>query len=183
MFLPAHRDKSEDVPPSREVQFRAELGYRLLTGIHQVPGKSGEQGLDEEAILEWIEAVRTKAAEVDRAALADEFIGHLLAHASTDSEDGGWPDRIVRNVIEKLACDDVDGGVAIERFNMRGVTGRAMFEGGGQERALARQYRHFADISRSRWPRVARLLEMIAEDWDEFGHREDVRAEQDKLDL
>jgi hypothetical protein len=69
----------------------------------------------------------------------------------------------------------------IERYNMRGVFNKAVYEGGEQERALASQYRGWADISRVHWPGMARVLDEIAEGWEADARREDARAEQDKM--
>jgi hypothetical protein len=66
---------------------------------------------------------------------------------------------------------------------MRGIYNKALYEGGDQERALADQYRRWADTSRARWPRMARVLETIAEGWEAYARREDAEAEQDKLRL
>ena len=63
---------------------------------------------------------------------------------------------------------------------MRGVVTKALYEGGAQERKLAARYYEWANISRSRWPRVARVLDTIAKDWEKNAEREDTRAEQDK---
>lgn len=181
-FLPAHRDKSEDVEPTAEVQARAQSAFILLEGMEQIPGRRGESQIDEEVLLRWINAVREKAVEVDRAALADQKIGQILAHASEDHEDGGWPHRVVRNVIEWLMAEHIDRGLMIERYNMRGVFTKSLYEGGAQERDLASQYRGWADISRSQWPRMAGVLETIAQDWENQARREDMKAEQDKLE-
>lgn len=181
-FLPAHRDKSQDPEPTAEMQVRARTAFSLLKGMEQVPGRRQGTQIDEAALLQWAKAVRRKAAKVDRAVIADQLIGQVLAHSSEDPEDGGWPHRTVRNAIEILASDDIDRGLSIERFNMRGVYRKAMYEGGDQERVLARQYRGWADISRTQWPRMARVLESIAESWDRAARREDARAEQEKLE-
>jgi hypothetical protein len=89
----------------------------------------------------------------------------------------------VRNAIERLAADYIDRGLEVERHNMGGIYNKSLYEGGDQERALAGQYRGWADISRARWPRMARVLETIAEGWDVYARREDAEAEQDKLGL
>lgn len=181
-FLPAHRDKSQDVKPTPEEQAKAKAAFTLLQGMDRLPGQSEGNQIDEEVLLRWIDIVRNMAVEVDRAVIADEKIGHLLAHAPEDPEDSGWPHRAVRNVIEKLASEDIDRGLMIERFNMRGTFCRAVDEGGDQERALANQYHGWAKISRTRWPRTARVLKAIAENWEEWARREDLEAEQRKLD-
>lgn len=106
----------------------------------------------------------------------------MLAHSPDDPEDSAWPHRVVWSVIDKLGASEIEKGMLIERFNMRGVHSRTMFEGGNQERILARQYRGWAEISRARWPGMARVLEMRAQHWEEHAQREDVRAEQEKLE-
>jgi hypothetical protein len=93
---------------------------------------------------------------VDRAVVADIHIGQLLAHSSRDPEDGAWPHRVVRNLIEKLEAEHIEEGLVTERINMRGVYTKDLYEGGIQERALASQYRSWADISRAQWPRMGR---------------------------
>ena len=85
--------------------------------------------------------------------------------------------------VERLAADHIDRGLEVERHNMRGIYNKALYEGGDQERALADQYRGWADTSRARWPRMARVLEIIAEGWEAYARREDAEAEQDKLRL
>jgi hypothetical protein len=123
------------------------------------------------------------ATERDRAVMADQHIGHILAHAAADPDDQTWPHRAVRNAIERLAAEHIDRGLMVERYNLRGVSQKAIDEGGDQERALARQYRDWAARARSRWPRMARVLEAIAQGWEAEARREDARAEQRRLAL
>ena len=181
VFLPAHRDKNNDIEPTPEVKARAQTGYRLLKAMDSIPGQREGGQLDEEALLRWINAVREKAIDVDRAAIADQYIGKILAHASPDSEDGGWPHQIIRRVIERLGADEIEDGLRIERYNMRGTVTKALYEGGGQERALADKYHGWAEISRLKWPRMARMLNSISKGYQEDAQQEDIRAEQDKL--
>jgi len=182
IFLPANRDKSKDIAPTEEEQARASSGYTLLRNMDLIPGLSEDKGIDEEALLQWIDTVRKKAAERDRATMADIKIGEILAHAPPDPEDRGWPHKTIRSVIEILAGDDIDNGLMTERFNMRGVVTKSPYEGGIQERALSDQYRGWADLSRAKWPRMARVLESIAKSYERDAKREDARAEQHKIE-
>lgn len=179
VFLPAHRDKAADEEPTPEVKARAETGYRLLESMYRIPG-TGTEGLDQEQLLGWIRTVREKATELDRAAIADLYVGKILAKSPPDPRDNGWPHQTIRNVIESLNADDIDRGLITERFNMRGTVTKALYEGGAQERKLASSYHTWASISRMRWPRVAKILNTIAKGWEEDAEREDTRAEQDK---
>jgi hypothetical protein len=181
VFRRAHRDKTEDAEPTASARARAQASYSLLEGMERVPGQGGENQVDEEILLQWANQVRKKASDVDRGAIADHYIGQILAHSPTDLEDGGWPHQVVRNVIEKLAAEEIDRGIFSKRRNMRGVVEKALYEGGAQERTLASEYRSWSHLACGRWPRTAGLLRMIAESWEEDARREDIRAEQEKL--
>jgi hypothetical protein len=128
----------------------------------------------------WVLEVRRRAALADRRDIADQYIGRLLAHAMADKIDGFWPDRAVRQVLEECASEQMERGLAIERFNMRGVYSKAVFEGGNQERELASQYREWAKGVVA-WPRTSATLERIATTWDREAVQADVRAEQDQM--
>jgi hypothetical protein len=144
-----------------------------------VPGE--KEGVIEPAVLRaWIQVVRRIGAEADRARVVDQYIGHILAYAPPDKSDGAWPDRAVRVLLEELDSDEVENGLTIERFNMRGVYSKAFYEGGGQERALSQQHRSWAK-SAVDWPRTAAMLERIAQGYDHDAEREDIRAQQDKM--
>lgn len=181
-FRPHHRDKSADTELTPQERFKAEAAFSLLRGIDRIPGQNEENLIDKEAILKWVRAVRKRAAEVDRAAIADQHIGQLLARSPEDPQDGGWPHEAVRNVIEELAADEIERGLILERHNMRGFYSKPLYEGGRQERILAGQYRDWANLSRKRWLRVARVLDTIAQMWEERARREDIEAEQEKLE-
>jgi len=170
---------AEAVEASEERRARARAGYQLLTSFHEVPGFQNGQA-EREKLESWITEARTLAERADRARIADEYIGHLLAHAPADPEDQGWPHKGVRELLEKFASDDIERGIRIERFNMRGVYGKSAFEGGKQERALAENARRWAKLAKGH-PRTVALLGAIAREWDAMADSEDVRARQDEM--
>ena len=144
-----------------------------------VPGlSSGTQNTAQ--LRSWISEVRTLAKEADRGVISDQQIGQILAYAPPDSEDGAWPCRPVRDVIEELASEEIDRGIAISRFNQRGVFTKDPFEGGKKERAIADQYRSWAEVTR-KWPRTSALLRQIAYDWDYNAKRADTEVQLNQL--
>jgi hypothetical protein len=183
VYRSAHRDQSQETPSTPEEEARAQAAYILLEGLDRLPGQHEGGEIDEAVLWQWIDGVRSRAAEHDRAVIADLKIGNVLAHGPTDPEDRGWPHHSVRNIVEQMANDEINRGVMIERHNMRGIFNKAVYEGGEQERALASQYRVWAEISRVHWPGMARVLEDIAEGWEADARREDARAKQDKTIL
>jgi hypothetical protein len=158
---------------------RAQFGYQLLSSFHRVPGRDGSD-VSFPKLAAWTKEVRRLAAEADRAQIADQYIGHVLAHGPDDSSDKAWPHRAVRDLIELIASDDLEIGIRTERFNMRGAWTKAPYEGGGQERALADQARAWAKASVVH-PRTSAMLSTIAAMWESSAEAADVRARQDQM--
>jgi hypothetical protein len=183
VFLPASRDKAKDEKSTDEESARARAAYRLLDSMHKLPGLESNGAISESVLADWIAAVRKLGHEQDRAIVTDQQIGHLLAHAPSDPEDGAWPHHAVRTVLEQFCDRQIKRGLMIERHNMRGVYSKSLHEGGAQERDLAAQYRAWAQVSRSKWPCITEVLEEISRDWEEAARKEDIRAEQEKLEL
>jgi len=156
----------------------ARLSYSLLSHFSLLPG-AGPQGVDGVALAAWVDEVRRLGAETDRSQITDSYVGKALAHAPRDP-DGAWPHKTVRDEIERLASQEIERAIQIERFNMRGVHGRGVYEGGDQERDLADTYRRDAALS-STWPRTAALLLAIAKTWEEQAKHVDTEAAQRRM--
>ena len=180
-FLPSNRDETQKNKSTKVDEARAMAAYTLLSGMEEIPGLINENEIDEDFLLKWINEVRDRAKKIYRTEITDTKIGEILAHAPNDPGDKGWPHKAIRNAIEKIANENIEKGINIGRHNMRGVFTKEVFEGGKQERDLANQYREWANICRVKWIRTALLLERIAKSWDEMAEREDIRAEQEKL--
>jgi hypothetical protein len=144
-----------------------------------VPGAEGTN-INGNQLDEWVDAVRSKAALIKRAAITDLYIGHLFAHSPNDPLDSAWPHEEIRRAIERLSSNDLEQGIQTERYNMRGVVTRGMFEGGDQERVLEAQYAHWAKVCAS-YPRTSAMLRMISSHWNLDAQREDERAEKNRL--
>ena len=176
VFKPASREPGE---LSDEAKRLAMAAYDLLEGLRILPGQS-EEDINFEILTKWCTEVRELAVKMDRVAITDSRIGHLLAHAPRSSVDQAWPHEAVRAVIERLVSDDVEKGLTIERYNMRGVYSKAIGEGGTQERELAKQAREWA-IAMPEFPRTAATLVRIAEGWTRDAEKADTDAAKDAL--
>lgn len=165
--------------PTSEQRAKAQVGYHLLSSFHVVPGTSNG-AIDSEKLKSWTSGVRDLANKADRGRIADQYVGHILAHGPSDPTDGAWPHRVIRDLLETLASDDVEAGIRTERFNMRGVVSKEMFEGGRKERELAEQARNWAKTAIA-YARASAMLSSIANEWDAYADQEDLRARQDQL--
>lgn len=173
------RASGEPEPLPEGAEKLAEVAYELLTGLHVLPGQEGNE-VNKDALLEWCTEVRRIAAEMDRVKITDQRIGSLLAYAPFSERDNVWPHESVRSVIEQLASEEVERGVVIERFNMRGVYSKAIGEGGDQERVLAKQASDWAEAM-PRYPRTAAMLMRISENWLREAEQADLSAAKDSL--
>lgn len=157
----------------------AMAAYELLEGLRILPGQT-DADVDVDVLSKWCSDVRALAKEMDRQAITDSRIGHLLAHAPPSLVDQAWPHEAVRTVVERLSSDEVERGLAIERYNMRGVYSKAIGEGGQQERALAKQARDWADAMPG-FPRTAAMLLRISDSWTREAERADIDAAKEAL--
>lgn len=174
------KPSSGEATPTSDVEKRtATAAYDLLGKLTVLPGQEGDT-LAFEPLKEWCVRVRALAVAADRVDITDQYIGHLLAHAPSDPDDGAWPHVAVRQLLEDLQSEHVERGMVIERHNMRGVFTRAMGEGGGQERAFAGQAAAWSDAMPD-FPRAAAMLRELAASWNESADRQDLRAEKSAL--
>jgi hypothetical protein len=175
------RGENENEPPDEpddRAKARWRLSYSLFRHFSIIPGLT-PTGIDPRALKSWIDRVRELGRETDRIAVTDSCIGRLLAHSPPDS-DSGWPHRDVRDEIERMRSVELERGLEVERYNMRGVYGKGVYEGGDQERQLADEYRQYAAIAAA-WPQTSALLRAIAKGWDRDAERADLEAAQRKL--
>jgi hypothetical protein len=164
-----------------EAKARARASYGLLTMFKTLPGLSGTTILAD-TLNAWVSSARSLAKSKDLAEICDIRIGYVLAHAPNDPQAAFWPPPSVCAIIESTASDDLERGFSIECFNKRGVYGKAIHEGGDQERQLAEQYRQWSE-STHQFPRTSGVLNGIAESWYQHATEQDTRAEQGKLKM
>ncbi len=168
-----------DLPLPTEAQQQIALSaYQILHGwpaSHFIPRLDDTGALDADSLLEWVDGARKLLAASDRSAIGDQLIGAALA-ASPEDPSGEWPGLAVRNLLERLQCDNVDGGFGNAAINQRGATFRSSTDGGEQERQLAEIYkkqgRRFQE-----WPRTAAILSGLARGYEHEASFHDRDAE------
>lgn len=166
--------------PTEENRAKAKAGFSLLMSFRTVPGSREDKTIDLEQLRDWCNGAIALGAASDRKIITEQYVGHILAYAPSDSGDNEWPCKEVRILIEELESDEVERGLEVERHNMRGVYSKSPYEGGKQERALADVARR-ASVTSNQYPRTSAMLKRIAEDWEREASREDERAELMKM--
>ncbi|PMR77777.1 HigA family addiction module antitoxin [Billgrantia endophytica] len=159
-------DPIEYKVPQDNISNLSKRGYRLLEAIERIPGHDDLGELKAERLEKWISTVRQSCMELSRADIADVCIGKVLSSASI-GEDGVWPCKVVRDVMENIQSDPMMRGAHSGVYNSRGVTTRMPGEGGSQERNLAAKYRKWGEAILPTHPFVAtKLLLELADTYE-----------------
>ncbi len=175
-----YRAKGEEPgEPTEEKSIRARLGFNLLQSWIQPPGVNEDGSVDPEKLRSWVSRARELAHANGRGDIADHHIGQVLAHYPNGT-DGVWPHEALRDLIEDLGSETIEKGIIIGIYGSRGVINRSFFEGGAQEKAIAERYLNYARILSDTWPRTARLMKKIADEYESEARREDKKAELDE---
>ena len=151
VYRPANEESPAE-PPEEEVA-RARNAYDLLSSWHRIPGAKPDGTIDQDQLFAWVKDVR--AACETRSDVCDSHIGRALACAPAGT-DGIWPHESVRALIEHVCSTALEEGFRAGMFTKRGVFTKDPFGGGAPERALAAQYRGWAQKLAAAYPRNGR---------------------------
>ncbi|WP_146084428.1 helix-turn-helix domain-containing protein [Rathayibacter sp. AY1C1] len=156
----------------------ANRSYEILHHWNAIPGQRADGSVDFDKLQDWVRAARIDLEESGHASIGDEQIGEMLS-ASPLGSDGIWPAEGVREIIEAVGSVRLESGLQVGLFNRRGITVRAPFEGGAQERALQERYLEMSKTLSPVYFRTSRLLREIAASYGQDALREDSEAERD----
>jgi hypothetical protein len=158
----------------RAAQNLADAAYNVMKSWRLIPGRAEDGTIDKTDLLDWLAKARAECSKLDRLEVADVEIGEMFASAPADP-DGTWPCLAVRDAMEDLNSDQIFRGFTMGVLNSRGVTTRALTEGGEQERELVAKYQGLANRICSGWPQVAATLQRIAEKYEHDATWQDER--------
>jgi len=179
IYKSASSKKEEEA--TEESKNKAKMAWELMYSWETPPGLSGDGSVNIEQFDDWVIAARKLAEEADRVVICDQKIGEVLYFLPEDDEDGNWPHRCLRKLLENIDSKEIERGLSLAQFNSRGGTCKAMYEGGKQERELASMWAGRADKLSTTWPKSSAFCSKISGGWEREAAAEDERAEQDKL--
>jgi hypothetical protein len=148
----------------------------VLDSWHLLPGLRDDGSIDGKELTDWVEAARKQCAETNHVTGGDLQIAEILARSPSDP-DGAWPHTAIREVIERLQNQVIERHVPTAVYNKRGVTTRGVFDGGDQERALAKRYEDMAKQVSPKWPRTGGILNELARSYYRDAAREDTMTD------
>ena len=151
------------------------LVWSFLRSCAVQPGQKRDGSIPEEDFRKFIEESIALAAEHGIEDKCRYWIGEILARGPA-GKDGIIPLEPARDILERPENEPMRRGFMIGRHNMRGVVSKGPYEGGDQERELEKQYRKQAEALRISNPKVAAMLESLADSYRDEAAREDERA-------
>ena len=174
-------DSPEPTEADRQMALNAHQVLHAWPVSQFASGLDADGRIDADSLNQWINDARKRLAESDRTNIGDRMIGAALAASPTDP-DGTWPSQVVRELLEDLQSNDVDGGMSEALFSQRGITSRSPTDGGKQERALAESYRKTSRRFKE-WPRTAAILDGLASTYERIASIQDRKAEATRRGL
>lgn len=170
-------EPDKEVLNAEQRRLRATLSYDVLDEWTAVPGMGEEGVVDAAAFATWHEDVFRIAEEHDRLSVALVHVGACLARLAASRGFEDWLPGLALDLLDRRDMAELRRHFEIGVRNARGVTTRGPYDGGTQERDLARTYRGLARRHGNSHPRVASMLEEIASDYDREGRDQDEQAQ------
>ena len=159
---------------------RARQAHNLLESWKKIPGMDEEFNINFEKLNKWVNAAKELSVKCNRTKVTDVHIGKILTKIPLKKSP--WPPTEICKIIESYNSEILNSNFIIEVRNNRGTTTRGAFEGGNQERELARFFIEQSDYYRTKFPIVSTILKKISERYEYDAKDEDQRAELDRLE-
>jgi len=173
IYIPESESREGRPEPTEPERAAATQAWRVLNDWQPFGSLAPAAMPNAEALIGIVERVRKLAAERRHVVIVDDYLGKALA-SSPVGTDCVWPHESVREALERYPSKALAEGFFIGKRNLRGVTSRAMGDGGEQERALVDQYQVWQRALVARYPQTAALLGRLAEAYRSDGNDADV---------
>jgi CRP-like cAMP-binding protein len=172
------KDKAEDpsewrIEDESARRASARTAYAVLRKARRLPGTDATGIVHPDALIRWIREIREFAGAHSRGEVADSLIGQLLGRCPV-GKDGVWPCEPVRQAMDAIGSENMANGFHTGRYNVRGAHFRG--EGGGDERAMAAEYRGWAKAVAFEYPFTAKALENLARNYEHEAQMHDTDA-------
>ena len=158
-------------------ELRAAAAYHVLSSWSQLPGTRTDGTFDDVAFGDWYSRMVELATEHGRFDVACGRLADCLAREAKRRGFDDWLPEAVFDVLDQPSAARLREAMWFGVHNARGVTSRGPYDGGAQERELAKRYRALGTRCSNSYPRVAAMLEKIAESYDRDAEREDQQAQ------
>lgn len=139
--------------------------YSILNSWNIVPGINANTVLDDNKFTSWIqEAMRLCSNDIHKD-LFKHFLGKLLGVFASKLDNNNWLPKSILEFLDDINNEKVRISFYCAMLNARGVTTRAIYEGGEQENNLSIDFLVLSNKYKLFFPRVSKLLLDISQNY------------------
>ena len=181
-----HRKAYVNLPDDKDVEKKEEVtnvNRRLLSECalhilyfgHNVVSFKNDKGVfDGDHMKHYIEQLYKLAKERKRTNVIDYIVGEVLGDIPRDEY---YPPTALCELLEDLNSDKVDDSIRTKIYNSRGVSVRACFEGGAQERSIVSRFEAYKEKTKLLYPRITKIFDCLIKDYKRDAGEMDVDAQ------
>lgn len=167
-------EKKEEVTNENR-RLLSECAYHVLHLGHNVVSFKNDAGVfDGDHMKHYIEQLYKLAKERKRTNVVDHIVGDILGDIPRDEN---YPPTALCELLEDLNNDIVDDSIRIKIYNSRGVSVRACFEGGAQERSIVSGFEAYKEKTKLLYPRITKIFDCLIKDYKRDAGEMDVDAQ------
>lgn len=138
----------------------------LWSLFYQEHGILDKKDVNREQFFSWVNGARQIAKEKDREAVADSIMGRWLSNWPIGQKLECWPEPIIAELLDQDDHEDIRSGFYSGVRSACGVTSRSLYDGGQQERDVAKQFRVFASYWEDSKPNLTELIKSLAKSYE-----------------
>lgn len=175
VYLPDDKDveKKEEVTNENR-RLLSECALHILHFGHNVVSFKNDKGVFDGAHMKlYIEQLYKLAKERKRTNVIDYIVGEILGDIPRDEY---YPPTALCVLLEDLNNDKVDDSIRTKIYNSRGVSVRACFEGGAQERSIVSRFEAYKEKTKLLYPRITKIFDCLIKDYKRDAGEMDVDA-------
>ena len=174
--LDKNPDKIKDNFFSDNFLSATQTANALLQRARGLPGKNASGEIERESFFLWVNKVRDLANERNLKDITDYQIGRLFSNWPMTQSLNSWPNPMVADLLDQLDSTEIRRGFHYGVYCSRGVTSRAIYDGGTQEQHIADEFRRFSTFWKNSKPHLAAMLEELAQEYEGAAKRADDRG-------
>lgn len=152
----------------------SECAFHILHFGHNVVSFKNDEGVfDGNHMKHYIEQLYKLGKERKRTNVIDYIVGDILGDIPRDEN---YPPTALCELLEDLNSDKVDDSIRTKIYNSRGVSVRACFEGGAQERSIVSRFEAYKEKTKLLYPRITKIFDCLIKDYKRDAGEMDVDA-------
>jgi hypothetical protein len=168
-------EKTKEVTKQQEI--KANNAYEIIRKFTKIPWKDKSWIIDYNILDEWINKILILLKQVDRYEIGSQKVWELLINCPA-WKDWVWPCEEIRDIFEKYENKNLETWFWVWKRNSRWVISKWIFDWWNHERELSNWYKTDYDKLKIKWPRTAKIIKNLSDDY-----LRDAKYEDDKIEL